>query len=95
MSSNSDKKNWRFVGDFTVTDYKCGIRAGSRVRLKQDLVCKDHKDQPTGEVHCIGQIWEVLPTSPIDPVIRLKQTDGKLHTWDDTPEFFEYFELVE
>jgi len=95
MSSNSDKKRWRFVNEFTVTEYKCGIRAGSRVRLKLDLVCKDQMDRPTGEVYSAGQIWEVLPTSSVDPVVRLKQADGKLHTWDDAPDFFEYFELVE
>jgi hypothetical protein len=73
--------------------YKCGLVAGQRVRLKKELPIVNHLGKVT-EVQSAGEVWEVLSMSRLDPVVWLRQPDGERHTWDDSDEIFEFFEVV-
>lgn len=89
------KPKFKLVTDYPVTEYQCGIRTGERVRLRQELVVRDHNGKQTG-VHQVGEIWTVLSSSTEPPtVIWLRQPDGKRHTWDDGDIFWNWFEKVE
>src|SRR5207247_4268147 len=73
---------WKFVSEFPVSEYRCGLRAGQRVRLKHDITVLDHKGQPTGKVHREGEIGSLLRGSKEPPVVVwLPQIDGAPHTW--------------
>src|SRR5207247_9799454 len=73
---------WKFVSEFPISEYRCGLRAGQRVRLKHDITVLDHKGQPTGKVHREGEIGSLLRGSKEPPVVVwLRQTDGAPHTW--------------
>jgi hypothetical protein len=88
--SDSD---WKLVDTYTVSSYRCGLRAGDRVALRRDFVVRDHLGRPTGKVYPAGEVWSVLNGSEDDPgVIWFRQADGERHTWDDGPEVFEWFE---
>src|SRR5207249_5629190 len=72
----------KFVSQFPISEYRCGLRAGQRVRLKHDITVLDHKGQPTGKVHREGEIGSLLRGSKEPPVVVwLPQTDGAPHTW--------------
>jgi hypothetical protein len=89
------KLTYKLVTDYPVTEYHCGARAGDRVRLRRDLIVRDHKDKPTGEVHHTGEIWTVLRgTAETPPVVWLRQPDGKSHTWSDDDDFLATFEIL-
>ena|SRR5579862_954891 len=67
----------------TLTEYRCGVCAGTEVRLKRVLAVRDHKGRIT-RTHRIGEIWRVLTGNPSEPnVVRLRQPNGRQHTWDD------------
>jgi len=89
------KKEWKLIGDYPIKKYSCGLTAGQKVRLRKDIVVKDHTGKPTGAVHKAGEIWEVLSGSK-EPliVVWLRQPDGKRHTWDDNPSIFDHFEVI-
>ena len=71
---------------FTIVEYRCGLRAGDRLRLLRQL-------PGDGSGRDIGGVWTVLTGSPQDPdALWLRQPDGKLHSWDDDESIFEYFE---
>ena len=75
--------------------YFCGLRPGDRVRLKKDLIVTDHNDQPTGEVHQLGEVWTVLEDACAgEHDLWLQQPDGSPHTWSDDQSIFEYFERI-
>ena len=83
------------VTEYPVTDYQCGARAGDEVRLRHDIVVREHDDAPTGEVHCAGEVWMVLCGSVEQPpVIWLRQPNGQTHTWSDDSDFLAHFELL-
>jgi hypothetical protein len=91
MSSDT----YHAVNEYHVTDYQCGARAGDHVRLRHDIVVREHDGTPTGEVHPAGEIWTVLSGSAEPPVeVWLKQPDGKRHTWSDDDDFWNWFERV-
>ena|SRR2546428_360271 len=72
---------WKFVSQFPISEYRCGLRAGQRVRLKHDITVLDNKGQPTGKVEREGEIWSLLRGSKEPPVVVwLRQTDGAPHT---------------
>ena len=86
---------WQLVSDYPITEYKCGVRAGDRVRLRRDLVVRDHKGKPT-RTHPAGEAWTVLSGSSVPPLdVWLKQPDGERHTWSDDDEFWNWFERTE
>ena len=87
------KPKFQLIGDYPITEYKCGARAGESVRLRRDIVTVDHKGNPTGVVHHKDEIWTVLSGSVEPPVVVwLKQPDGKRHTWSDDDDFWITFE---
>lgn len=89
------KPEWKLVTEYPITDYQCGIRAGERVRLRKDIVQRDHRAKPTGVVHRAGEIWTVLSGSAEPPVdVWLRQADGERHTWSDDDDFWIWFERV-
>jgi hypothetical protein len=91
-----NKPKWKLVTEFPVTEYECGIRAGERVRLRQDIVVRDHRGKPTGSVYRRGEIWEVLRGSVEPPVVVwLRMLDGRSHTWSDDDDFWRQFERVD
>ena len=91
MSSDT----FHVVTEYPVTDYQCGARAGDEVRLRHDIVVREHDDTPTGEVHRAGEVWTVLCGSVEQPpVIWLRQPDGQSHVWSDDSDFLANFELL-
>ena len=42
------KAKWKFVSDYPITNYKCGLRASDQVRLKKDLIEVDYKNKDRG-----------------------------------------------
>jgi len=90
------KPKFQLVTDYPVTDYKCGARSGDKVKLLRDIVIKDHRGKPTGEVHRAGEIWSVINGSAVPPLdLWLRQPDGHRHTWTDDDSFWTWFERVD
>jgi hypothetical protein len=88
-------KKWKLVTSYPITEYQCGAKASETVRLRKDIVVKNSKGVPTGDVHAAGEIWTVIPGSSEPPVVLwLRQPDGDPHTWDDDEDFWEWFERV-
>jgi hypothetical protein len=88
------KDKWMLVSEYPLKEYPCGVRAGDRVRLRQDIIVRDHTDKPTGEVHHAGDVWTVLSGAEHEPhIIYLRQSDGERHTWEDRV-FLESFEIL-
>lgn len=86
---------WKLVTSYSVSTYRCGLRAGDRVALRDNLVVRDHRGEPTGKVYPAGELWQVLKGSKDDTgVVWFRQADGHRHTWDDDPEIFETFEVI-
>ena len=86
---------WEFISDYPVTEYKCGLRAGDKIKLKQDIIVQDHNGKPTGEIYPKEEIWTVLPgANEKEIVVWLMQADGKRHTWDDDDTIYEDFEVI-
>lgn len=88
-------EQWRLIGEYDVAEYRCGLRAGDRVRLIRDLEIADHIGAPTTEILQSGGIWQVLHGSRHDPgTVWLRQPDGQRHTWSDDDSIFEHFARV-
>jgi hypothetical protein len=86
----------RFVSEYPIDQYRCGLKAGDKVRLKRDIVVHDSQGKPTGGIHRAGEVWRVLPGAKSKPiVVWLLQADGQRHTWGDDKSIFETFEQVE
>jgi hypothetical protein len=89
------KPQWKLVTRFPISVYRCGARAGERVRLLRELLIRDHKGKPTGEVHSPGEIWSVVRGAAEEPrVLWLREPDGRSHTWDDADSFWTWFARV-
>ncbi len=87
---------WKLITDYTVNEYRCGLRAGERITLRRDLKIRDHKGRFTGEIMRHGEPWVVLPGTAEDRgTIYLLQPDGKRHTWNDDDSVFTFFERTE
>lgn len=80
---------------YTVTVYKCGLKAGDRVKLIRDVVIRDDYGLPTGKVYPKGEIWTVQPGAKEETVaVWFRRADGKLHTWDDDDSIYMTFQKV-
>jgi hypothetical protein len=89
------KDKFKLVTEYPITEYRCGARAGDRVRLRRDIVFRDHTGRPTGEIRMAGEIWTVLSGSAEPPVdVWLLQSDGERHTWSDDDAFLDAFEIL-
>ncbi len=90
-----DAKKIRFISSYPVKRYKCGLRAGERIRIKQAVAVRNHRGKPTGKIYPVGEIWTVLSGAREKPVVVwLLQADGGCCTWDDSLEIFDTFEIV-
>lgn len=86
---------WKFISEYPISEYRCGLKAGDRVCLIKDIIIKDFNENPTGNVYKKGEIWKVLSgAKEKDPVLWLLQENGERHTWDDDDSVFEQFELI-
>jgi hypothetical protein len=86
---------WKLIGSYTVSMYRCGLRVGQRIALRRELIITD-ADGPTGKVYPVGEQYTVLHGSKDDPgIVWLLQEDGQRCTWDDEPEIHEWFEVVD
>jgi hypothetical protein len=83
------------IDTFTVQTYRCGLRAGDQLRLRQPLPRYDTDRVPTGESRVVGEVWTVLTGSPDDPeALWLRQPNGDLHSWSDDESIFVYFDKL-
>jgi hypothetical protein len=90
------KARWKLIGNYPITEYQCGARAGDRFRLRQVIVVRDHADKPTRVVHPAGEIWTVLKGAAEPPVVVwLQQPDGHRHTGYDDAGFWDWLERVD
>lgn len=72
------------VTRYPVTEYRCGARAGDRVRLRREIGS-----------HPAGEIWSVLPGAAEEPiVVWFRQADDETHTWSDDEDFLQTFEIL-
>jgi len=77
-----------------ITQYKCGLVAGQRVRLKKELMITSGGVR-TGKACRAGEEWVVLTGITTDPVLWFRQADGERHTWaDDAASVDEWFERI-
>ena len=90
------KARWVVVTEYPVTEYKCGLKVGDQVRLKKDLIVRDHRNRPTGAVHRQGEVWTVLKGSVEGGNdVWFAEPNGKAHTWDDnSASIDEWFERM-
>ena len=89
------KSKWKLVTEYPITDHQCGARAGERVRLRRDIVVRDRRGKPTGDVHRAGEIWTVINGAAEPPLdVWLRRPDGERHTWSDDADFWNWFEKV-
>ena len=90
------KDKFVLVTEHPVKKYKCGLQAGDLVRLRQDIIVRDHKGKPTGTIHSAGEVWKVLPGSKVGRIdVWFMQPDGGRHTWaDERTAIDEWFEKV-
>ena len=87
-------RDFRLV-EHDLRQYPSGLRVGDTVRLRCDIVVRDHHDRPTGKVHRAGEIWTIDTGVSGEPhVIWLIQADGDRHTWDYDQTFHETFEVL-
>jgi hypothetical protein len=83
------------ITDFSLTQYRCGLKAGDSVRLTKDLEDLDSDGRPTA-IHKKGEVWQVLSGSPQDPeALWLGEPAGELHSWDDDDSIWDQFERAD
>jgi hypothetical protein len=93
--NKKSKKEIRLITDYSVQNYRCGLKAGDQVRLRKDIRLRDRRGHFTGNRYRSGEVWTVLPGSIEEPnIVWFRQTNGERHTWDDDPVLFETFELI-
>lgn len=89
------KDTYKLVTEFPISEYRCGARAGERVRLRRELAVRNSHNRPTGKTHAVGEIWTVVRGAAKDlRVLWLHEPDGTSHTWDDDQGFWDWFERV-
>jgi len=67
------------------------------LRLKKQLVIRDHRNRPTGRSHAVGEVWVVTGDACENTPgnLWLRQPDGGMHSWSDDQSVFEFFELLQ
>ena len=87
---------YKLPAEFPVMEYKCGLKAGDKVKLIRNLVITDDYGLPTGKAYPKDEIWTVEPGAKGDTVVVwFRRADGKLHTWDDDESVYKIFRKVE
>ncbi|MEX2175815.1 MAG: hypothetical protein WD872_15735 [Pirellulaceae bacterium] len=88
-------ETWKLVTEYPVNQYRCGVRAGDRVRLRADIVVRYPDETPTGELWRAGEVWTVLPGDlEVPPAVWLRQANGERCTWSDDHDFLRTFEIL-
>ncbi len=76
---------FKLVNEYKLQEYPCGLRAGDKLKLKQNLEITDYEGNLTGECYQASEVWTVLSGVETEPnIIWLCQPDGERHTWDET-----------
>jgi hypothetical protein len=89
-------EEWKFISEYPIKEYKCGLKAGDKIKIRKDIIVRDYKGNPTGKIYPQGEIWSVLPgAKEKEIVVWLLQADGERHTWNDDNTIYENFEVVE
>ncbi len=89
------KERYEFVSAYPAKKYRCGLKAGDRLRIKKRIVIRDHTGKPTGKIHPAGEVWTVLPGARDNlTLVWIRQANGNRHTWDDDESIFRTFELI-
>ena len=84
-------KNWQLTGPYQV--YECGLKAGQRLRLQNDLECRFEEGD---RVLRKGSLCQVSNRVSPDPgVIWLSFSNGSIIPWYDDRTMFEHFERVD
>ncbi|GKS65743.1 hypothetical protein YTPLAS72_30470 [Nitrospira sp.] len=85
-------KKAKFVSEYPIKQYRCGLKAGDKICVKKDIVVRDSKGKRTSKLYRTGETWHVLPGAKSKPVVVwLLTMDGERHTWDDNESIFETF----
>lgn len=93
--NKKSKKEIRLITEYSVQNYRCGLKAGDQVRLKKHIQVRNHLGHFTSKFYRSGEVWTVLPGSKEEPnVVWFCQSNGKRHTWDDDPSLFKTFDLM-
>ncbi|MCI5064582.1 hypothetical protein MRY87_02530 [bacterium] len=87
-------EEWKFVSEYNVEEYECGLRAGDYLRARADFPSPE-----MGEEQCSfsqGELFGVLSGSKDTPgvVWLLRQQGEQRMTWDDDSTIFEVFERI-
>jgi len=94
LEDENGESTYEPVDRFDLETYACGLNAGDQVRLIEALPIEDSDGEETQRLEP-GGVWTVLTGSSQDPeALWLRQPDGELHSWDDSPEIFQMFERV-
>lgn len=89
------KDEYVTIDRFDKTVFDCGLVAGDQVRVTRDIIERDAKGNPTGDVMVKGEIHAVLIGSSDDPTaLPLRKPGGELHMWDDNESVWESFARV-
>jgi len=95
QTSENKPRQWKLIGEYPITEYRCGIRAGEQVRLRKELVVRDPNGKIVPPGYQAGEVWTVLSGSAEPPVdVWLRRPDGDRHTWTDDDDFWNWFERV-
>lgn len=87
---------WKLIGDFPVAAYKCGLKAGDKLRLTHRLEISYKSGKLTGVSYRKGSIWHVTRGTNVKPlVVWMINPDREMHTWNDDPSIFEHFEVID
>lgn len=90
---NGKKDKWVIIESYPITEYRCGARAGDRVRLRRELIIEDQSGRKTGDVFPAGGVWTVLRGAKEEPrALWLRNPRDEVHTWDDDESFWKWFE---
>lgn len=93
-ASGRNPDEWKLVTEYSLLRYPCGVAAGERIRLRRELVIRDHAGLPTGPVLAAGEVWTVRPGNVNEPdTIWLCEPSGHAHTWD-AASLWDWFERV-
>lgn len=86
------KINPKLITKYGQSVYSCGLRAGDKLRLAQNLEIYDHLGHKSGLVYTTQEDWTVLSGSSDDKgVLWLLAPDGSRHTWNDDESVFDSF----
>ena len=92
----NNKPSWKLVTEFSNSDYLCGLTAGDKIRLKKELVVTETGSGKIIRTHPSRSNAVVLKGSSDSPnIVWCRWTEtGDVFTWDNEPEFFDWFERI-